>query len=253
MTHTRSMAEPNEYDAIAEAYRESKQLSFRVTVEGYTLERLWGDVTGLKVLDLACGEGHYTRILKNDGAADVTGVDISAEMIQLALAQEVANPIGCRYVRRDVANYDAEPDHDLVVGAYLLNYASTTEQLQAFCRTAFKALRPGGRFVGFNDNVRRDPNVAPSFERYGFKKSCPSPPAPGDEIIYDIQRADGTWFPVVNFYLTPAAYAEAFAAAGFVDFKWEGPWLNPAEADNPHWQDFMEHEPLAGFSARRPD
>ncbi len=248
-----SSPDSHEYDAIADAYRESKQLSFRAAVEGHTLKQLWGDVSGMKILDLACGEGHHTRILKKAGGVLVTGVDISREMIQLAEREESREPLGCRFVQADAAAYEPETDHDLVVAAYLLNYASTTALLEAFCRTAFSALRPGARFVGFNDNVRRDPNEAPSFAPYGFEKSCPHPPRPGDEIIYHIQQADGSSFPVVNYYQSPTAYAEAFAAVGFVDFQWEGPWLDPAERDNPHWADFMAHEPLTGFSARRPE
>ena len=43
-----------------------------------------GSVAGLGVLDLACGEGFYTRQIARDGATRVVGVDISPEMIALA-------------------------------------------------------------------------------------------------------------------------------------------------------------------------
>ena len=36
----------------------------------------------------ACGEGFYTRRIKQAGAAEVTGVDISAAMIQLTEEEE---------------------------------------------------------------------------------------------------------------------------------------------------------------------
>ena len=71
-----------EYDAIAEAYQDSKQLPFRKAIERYTLFEALGDVAGLRVLDLACGGGFYTRLLKKAGAAAVTGIDVSAEMIR---------------------------------------------------------------------------------------------------------------------------------------------------------------------------
>ena len=51
----------NEYDDIAEAYRDSKQLSFRKYLEEYSLFEMLGKVRGKSVLDLACGEGFYTR------------------------------------------------------------------------------------------------------------------------------------------------------------------------------------------------
>src|SRR5215471_5943103 len=42
-----------EYDAIAQEYRDSKQLPFRSYVEEYTLFGLLGSLAGLAVLDLA--------------------------------------------------------------------------------------------------------------------------------------------------------------------------------------------------------
>ncbi|MCY4545992.1 MAG: hypothetical protein OXD39_12205 [Gemmatimonadetes bacterium] len=57
----------SEYDAIAGAYKDSKQLSFRKYIEEYTLFETLGDIGGVKALDLACGEGFYTRKLKLAG------------------------------------------------------------------------------------------------------------------------------------------------------------------------------------------
>ena len=46
-----------------------------------------GDVSGLALLDLACGEGYFSRIFAQSGAR-VTGIDFSGEMIKAALAEE---------------------------------------------------------------------------------------------------------------------------------------------------------------------
>ncbi|MXY55621.1 MAG: class I SAM-dependent methyltransferase, partial [Gammaproteobacteria bacterium] len=73
-----------EYDAIARGYQESKRLPFREHIERHTLFQLLGDVAGKTVLDLACGDGFYTRLLRQAGASQVTGVDISRAMIELA-------------------------------------------------------------------------------------------------------------------------------------------------------------------------
>ena len=48
---------------------------------------LIGDVTGLTVLDLACGEGFNTRILASK-KAKVIGIDFSEEMIESATQEE---------------------------------------------------------------------------------------------------------------------------------------------------------------------
>jgi ubiquinone/menaquinone biosynthesis C-methylase UbiE len=57
---------------------------------------LVGDLTGRIVLDACCGEGYNTRLLARRGAR-VTGVDLSAEMIELARAEEEREPLGIRY------------------------------------------------------------------------------------------------------------------------------------------------------------
>ena len=127
------MSPPVEYDAIAEAYRNSKRLPFREYVERYTLFNMLGDMRGKEVLDVACGEGFYTRLIKQAGAAKVTGVDISAAMIQLAEEEERRHPLGCRYLHRDVAQFEPSRPVDVVVAMYLLSYASSREMLYRFC------------------------------------------------------------------------------------------------------------------------
>ena len=93
----------NQYDAIAEAYQYSKQLPFRKYIEAYSLFKILGDIRGTTVLDLACGDGFYTRKVKQAGALEITGVDLSAEMIKLAEEEERARPLVCKYLHCDVA------------------------------------------------------------------------------------------------------------------------------------------------------
>src|SRR5690606_37792876 len=151
-----------EYDAIAEAYKESKQLSFRTYVEAYTLFKLLGDLHGQRVLDLACGEGFHTRKVEQAGGAAALGVHISRQMLLPAEAEDRRAPLGVRHLRGDAGELDIAGAFDLVSAAYLLNYARTREELLRFCQVAVRALRPGGRCAGFNDNVNRDPNDAPT-------------------------------------------------------------------------------------------
>ena len=45
--------------------------------------RALGDITGLRVLDLACGSGRFTRWLKTSkNAGEVVGLEMSEHMIQ---------------------------------------------------------------------------------------------------------------------------------------------------------------------------
>ena len=92
-----------DYDPIAELYKLSKEQPWRTYVESFSLMQLIGDPAAQSVLDVACGEGFYTRMLRQKGAAKVTGVDLSAGMIDLARQQEDAAPAGHRVHCRRLA------------------------------------------------------------------------------------------------------------------------------------------------------
>ena len=242
-----------QYDAIAEVYQDSKQLPFRKAIERHTLFEALGDIRGLTVLDLACGGGFYTRLLKRAGAGRVTGVDVSAEMVRLARREEARAPLGCAYVCQDVADYEPAPgEADLVVAMYLLHYAGTREKLQRFLRVCRRALRPGGRLVGFNDNVMSPPRGTVSWPRHGIEKTGPlSDPVEGDPIHYRFTNPDGRQFEFHNFYLRPETYRVAFRRTGFRDFRWLGVSLEPGERENPVWDDFLDNPPVVAYTATK--
>jgi 2-polyprenyl-3-methyl-5-hydroxy-6-metoxy-1,4-benzoquinol methylase len=81
-----------DYDPIAEQYKRSKQQPWRTYIEAFTLMEIIGDPQGKSVLDIACGEGFYSRLLRQYGARKVVGIDLSARMI--ALVHTLPNQIG---------------------------------------------------------------------------------------------------------------------------------------------------------------
>ena len=89
------------YDPIAEQYARAKQQPWRAYIEAFTLMRLIGDPTGKRVIDIACGDGFYTRMIRQGGAAKVTGVDLSEKMIGLARASEAQQQLGIDYIVGD--------------------------------------------------------------------------------------------------------------------------------------------------------
>jgi SAM-dependent methyltransferase len=248
------MSSQSSYDAIAREYQESKQLPFRIHVEAYTLTRLLGDVRGLSVLDLACGEGIYSRVLRRAGAARVVGVDLSAGMIDLARAEEKQNPLGCEYLVGDAACFEPPGKFDVVLGSYLLNYAESSEKLRQFASTIFASLKPGGRFVGINDNPGQNLGSYVLCAPYGFTKTASPLRAEGNAITYTFHASDGGTFQFDNYYLHPATIAGVFSEVGFGRFAWEGPWLAPgAEAQFApgYWTDFLADPPVIGVMAER--
>ncbi|MEQ9068783.1 MAG: class I SAM-dependent methyltransferase, partial [Gimesia chilikensis] len=128
------------YDPIAEQYKRSKQMPWRTFVECYTLMELAGNPSSLSVLDIACGEGFYTRMIRQRGAARVTGVDLSQGMIALAQQQEDAHQQGIAYIVGDARELPVQEEYDLAIAAYLLNYARTREELLSMCDGISRAL-----------------------------------------------------------------------------------------------------------------
>ena len=239
------------YDAIAERYRASQWLLFRHFIGRDTLFEVLGDLRGRMVLDLACGDGVYTRQFKRAGAVEVTGVDLSQAMIALAEVDERKDPLGCRYIREDAAAFAPAAPVEIVTAVYLLNYARTREALDRFCRACFRALRPGGRLIGFNDNVRHPPRPGVSLVKYGLERTCAYPLREGDVIQYRITNHDGQVFAFENYYLAPSTYEAAARRAGFDDSHWVDAMLEPTERDDPYWDDFLTHAPLTAFSASK--
>ena len=100
-------------------------------------------VTGLRVLDIACGQGRMSRYLARLGA-DVVGVDISAAMLGKARA---IGPEDIAYVRADVARHPAWWDGRPFDGCTCELALMDIDDLAGTLSTVTTLLRPGGWFV----------------------------------------------------------------------------------------------------------
>jgi SAM-dependent methyltransferase len=246
---------PAEYDSIGNRYSEAKTAPWRLHLEAYTLEQLAGKVSGLRLLDLACGDGFYSRRLMRRGAGASLGIDLSAEMVSLAQAAEAERPLGCRYIRADVTEVPLEGEFDLVVAAYLLNYARTREELGRLCAAMFAGLRPGGRVVGVNDLTDDGVEQTRDFGRHGFRKIGPRPYVEGGAITYEFNLPEGRSFAITNYLWHPETYLTALRAAGFRRAAWHPLQVSPeGRRDFPSgfWDDLLEPGVAIGvFDAQR--
>ena len=87
------------WDANAEVWARHVQAgydTYRLLYNNPAFFEFVGDVAGLTVLDAGCGEGYNTRLFARRGGR-MTGIDISARMIELARAAEVREPLGISY------------------------------------------------------------------------------------------------------------------------------------------------------------
>lgn len=235
-----------DYDPIAEQYQRSKQQPWRTYIEAHTLMQLVGDPAGKSVLDVACGEGFYTRMIKQRGAARVTGVDLSSGMIELARRQEAVHQQGIEYVVADARNFSPVDKYDLVVAAYLLNYAQTRGELQAMCTGIARCLKPGGRFVTVNSSPLLHFPSAPSYRKYGFETSVGGDWREGAPIRWKFHLGDGV-FEIENYFLDVAIHEDAFHQARLSEVRWHAPRLSPdalGDFDASFWTTFLEHPPV---------
>jgi SAM-dependent methyltransferase len=197
------------YDKIAKQYKASKRLPFREYVEWYSYNKLLGDISQKSVLDLACGEGFYTRRIKRKGAGKF----------------------------------------DLVVASYLLNYAQTKEHLLKMFQTIAANLKSGGRFVSINNNPDQPPESFPICEKYGFTKSISGPLKEGAAITYEffrggqkfrfdnyyLRRASHEWA-AKQAGLNPIQWHK-------IEVSQDGLKMFGRE----FWQDFIDYEPIVGI------
>jgi ubiquinone/menaquinone biosynthesis C-methylase UbiE len=101
-------------------------------------------LTGATVLDLACGSGRSSRELARRGAL-VTGVDISAAMVDRARETETADPLGVTYLVADAADPTAvSGPYD---GVFCMWGLTDIDDLDGVLDTVARVLRPGGFFA----------------------------------------------------------------------------------------------------------
>ena len=126
------------YDACAEAYGASRKSDAGVELRGLT-ERL---EDGMSVLDVGCGAGvPIAQTLSR--RFQVTGVDISPEMAELARR----NVPEAEFVCGDVMSVDFEDgSFDAVVAFYSI-FHLPREEHEGLFRKVLRWLRPGGYFL----------------------------------------------------------------------------------------------------------
>lgn len=208
------------WDAGAESWDdfvESGADYYRTEVHGPGLLVACGDVSGLRVLDLGCGQGWFSRQLARHGAR-VTGVDVSSEMLRLARRHEADTPLGIDYVAGDAANVHSRLElssFDLVTACMSLH--DMADPLAAI-RAAAHVLTARGRFVFSVSHPATETRyrewerdaagnkLSLKIDRY-FESGTGS-------LRWDLPPADGWETP--RWHLTLSGWAAAIGAAGLV-------------------------------------
>jgi SAM-dependent methyltransferase len=107
------------------------------------LRTLLSDLHSLRVVDLGCGFGWFCRWARENGAAQVLGLDISENM--LARARAMTSDPAITYAQADLEQLD------LPMASFDVAFSSLTlhniEDLVRLLATVHRALVPGGRLI----------------------------------------------------------------------------------------------------------
>ena len=135
----------DQWDLFAEIWsRDIENDGNRHFILGPASKRMLGDIKGQKVLDVACGEGYFSRLLASAGA-EVTGVDISKNLVAFAREKELASPMGIEYHVGDASRLVFEADRfDLVHCSMAL---MDIIEYELAISEASRVLKEGGRFI----------------------------------------------------------------------------------------------------------
>jgi len=246
-----------DYDDLGSDYLRIKVLPWKRFAERHTFFTALGPLRGLRVIDVACGDGYYSRLL-HDAGAEVVGVDVSREMIRLAETAEVREPRGIRYVIGDAANLAAlggrlGAPFDVAVAQWLFDYAATRDDLRAMCRSLAAVVRPGGRFVhlgGCFDAIFHHPQTFPP---YGVDLEILDSRGDGSRCRWTVRRDEDS-VSAENTMWTPPTITSELEAAGFVGVAWPHAEIGPeglVEMGADYWDDFLAHPYFAVTIASR--
>ncbi len=131
---------------VADAYlaaRHAEVFSPNLVMEEPAFLHAMGDVQGLSVADLGCGDGAFAQDLLALGARSYLGIDGSSEMVRHAMASVSSD--AAHFVVEDLESLDLDPaSFDLITARMSLHYLSNLTSLLA---TANRALTERGRII----------------------------------------------------------------------------------------------------------
>ena len=136
------------YEALAASYdRLTNDVDYRATVDFYRDILAQEGLHPRTAVDLACGTGTVSLLLARQGL-NVTGVDLSEEMLTMAQqkAEGLENPP--RFVRQSLQELTLPRGVDLAVCALdSLDYITDPQDCAEAIRRVYRALNPGGIFI----------------------------------------------------------------------------------------------------------
>lgn len=137
------------HEGLSEEANEEMYLEAARVFEA-TIRRLLSKHDGTRALEIGCGTGFYTDLLKRVGVAEFTGIDITDALF----AEHRERFPGFRFVQADVTKDPLEGTYDLAVMIDVTEHIVTRDDLDSAFSNIANVLVPGGYFI-----------VGPQFEQ----------------------------------------------------------------------------------------
>lgn len=146
----------NAYSVLAQFYDATIGVDYNLWAD-YLLSLMENfQHTPQNILDLGCGTGNLTMLLAEEGY-QLTGVDISPEMIEIAIAKATQEGLNVEFLVQDQCDLDMpEGVFDTVISTCdVLNYLLTVEDLSDAVKEVAKVLKPGGLWLCDLNSIRK--------------------------------------------------------------------------------------------------
>ncbi len=168
-----------------------------------------GEVSGLKVIDLGCGEGRFTRKMTQLGAR-VTGVDLCTPFIEYAEARLVDDET---YLLANMEALNGVRDGEFHLAVSYLSLVDVLNMGRAVAE-AFRVLVLGGRFVVCNVHPMRMASAG-GWIKQGDRKLHYPVDNYFDEGVRELSWIRQTGKQWTNFHRSLETHVETFLGAGF--------------------------------------
>ncbi|WP_245219497.1 class I SAM-dependent DNA methyltransferase [Pseudomonas parafulva] len=218
--------ESAEYNVIGGLFESFTDTAAQREVEVRTILHMVGDVHGKSILDVACGFGYFGRQLRQRGARKVVGVDISQKMIDLAREESARTGDDLEFHVRDASKMEKLGNFDMVVAAWLFNYASSLDDLENMFKCVAANLSTGGTLVAYTVEPDFELGLG-NFTSYGVNVRTEEPWGPG--YRHQAEFVTQPPSPFTFYRWGRADYERAAKNAGFSSLRWQKPLLLKAD------------------------
>ena len=187
------------------------QAGLNEILEQLAVLALLPDVKGLSVLDLGCGAGELCRRISAIGAKEVIGVDISANMLELA---QKDIPTGVSFQNKPIEDLEfSREKFNLIVSSLAFHYIA---DLQELFQNIYGWLKPSGMLLF---SIEHPVSTCSQGIHHGWVKD-----SSGEKLYWPLDcyhqegKRESHWFVkgVIKYHRTISSIMNSLIKSGFV-------------------------------------